>query len=676
MRRILTLLVLSLLLPAGWAAPAAELVSPDGHLRVQVDFDKDGRALYAVMRDGQAVIAPSQLGFLLADTRKLDRGFMLESQSQRDFDETWEQPWGEQRFIRNRYRELHLVLRESENLQRHIELLIRAYDDGVAFRYVFPEQAQLKELRIAEELTEFNIARPGTAWWNTAQEWNREEYLYKRTPIDQVGLAQTPMTLRLDNGLHLSIHEAALVDYSGMDLARVEDRRFKAMLMPGSGGQPKVVRKAPFATPWRMIQIADTAAHLAESRLMLNLNEPNALGDVSWVKPMKFVGIWWEMHLGQSTWGSGPKHGATTDNAMRYIDFAARNGIAGVLVEGWNQGWDGNWWSDGGSDFSFTKPYPDFDIERVTAYAKSKGVALIGHHETAANAANYERQLGPALDLYARLGVPAVKTGYVSDAAQAQVYGADGIERYGWHQGQDMVRHHLKVVQEAAKRHISIDAHEPVKDTGLRRTWPNWVAREGARGQEYNAWGTPGNPPEHEANLVFTRLLSAPMDFTPGILSMKTQIAQGVPTTWAKQLALYVVIYSPIQMAADLPEVYEKNPVPFEFIKEVPVDWSETRVLNGEVGEYATIARKDRNSEDWYLGAIGDAKPHVLKIKLDFLSPGQRYKAHIYKDGPKANYTTNREDLVVEQREVNAKGTLELRVAPGGGQAIRFERMP
>ena len=672
---LLPVSTIALAAPAAPAASAAGIASPDGHLQLQIDFDKDGRARYAVARDGQALIAPSQLGFLLADARKLDRGFAIESQSQREFDETWEQPWGEQRFIRNRYRELHLVLRESENLRRRLEVIFRAYDDGVAFRYVFPEQSA--ELRIAEELTEFNIARPGTAWWNTALEWNREEYLYQRTPIEQVGLAQTPMTLRLDNGVHIAIHEAALVDYSGMDLARVEGRRFKALLMPGSGGQPKVVRKTtPFATPWRMIQIAPSAARLAESRLMLNLNEPNVLGDVSWVRPMKFVGIWWEMHLGLSTWGSGAKHGATTANTLRYIDFAARNGIGGVLVEGWNKGWDGNWWSDGGSDFSFTQAYPDFDIERVTAYAKSKGVVLIGHHETAANAANYERQLGPALDLYARLGVPAVKTGYVSDAEQAQVYGSDGVERYGWHQGQDMVRHHLKVVQEAAKRHISIDAHEPVKDTGLRRTYPNWVSREGARGQEYNAWGTPGNPPEHEANLVFTRLLSAPMDFTPGILSMKTQIAQGVPTTWAKQLALYVVIYSPIQMAADLPEVYEKNPVPFEFIKQVPVDWSETRVLNGEVGEFATIVRKDRNSEDWYLGAIGNARPRVLKIKLDFLTPGQRYKAHIYKDGPKADYTEHREDMVVEVREVNAKGALELKLAPGGGQAIRFERMP
>ena len=664
------------LTPMAQAVPAAEVASPDGRIQVIVELDKEGAAFWSVRRDGKPVIAPSRLGFLLTDARKIERGLALEVASTRELDETWEQPWGEQRFIRNHYRELALALRETEGPLRRIELRFRAYDDGVALRYVFPEQVALKDVNIGEELTEFNIARPGTAWWNTAFEWNREEYVFQHTPIEQVGLAQTPMTIRLDKkGPHLAIHEAALVDYSGMSLARVEGRRFKALLAPGSAGEPKVSRKAPFATPWRMVQIADSAAQLAESRLMLNLNEPNALGDVSWVKPMKFVGIWWEMQLGRSTWARGPKHGATTANARRYIDFAARNGIGGLLVEGWNKGWDGKWWSDGGADFSFTEAYPDFDIERVAAYAKEKGVALIGHHETAANAANYERQLGPALDLYARLGVPAVKTGYVSDAAQAQVYGAGGKERRGWHEGQDMVRHHLKVVMEAAKRHIAIDAHEPVKDTGLRRTYPNWVSREGARGQEYNAWGEPGNPPEHEATLAFTRLLSAPMDFTPGILSMKTQNRAGVPTTWAKQLALYVVIYSPLQMAADLPEVYEKNPKPFEFIRRVPVDWSETRVLNGEVGEFVTIARKDRVSEDWYLGSIGDGKAHKLKVKLDFLTPGQRYRAHIYKDGPKANYTTHREDMVVETREVNAKTQLTLQLAPGGGQAIRFEKL-
>lgn len=667
-------LCLSLLMGSTWAAPTAELSSPDGRLRLQLELDYNGHPLYSVQRRGQAVIAPSRLGFLLTDAPKLDGGFVLSASSSRSFDERWEQPWGEQRFIRNRYNELRATLTENHGQKRSLELVLRAYDDGVALRYQFPDQPALKNISIGEELTEFNVASAGTAWWNTAFEWNREEYLYKRTPINEVGLAQTPMTLRTDTGLHLSVHEAALIDYAGMNLARVEDRRFKAMLTPGSGGQPKVVRAAPFATPWRMITITETAAQLAESRLMLNLNEPNQLGDVSWFKPMKYVGIWWEMHQNLSTWGSGDKHGATTANALKHIDFAAKHGFGGVLVEGWNQGWDGDWVANG-DKFSFTQPYPDFDLERITAYAKSKGVQLIGHHETSANAANYESQLPAALDLYARLGVGAVKTGYVSDAAQARVPGADGVVRFGWHEGQDMVRHHMKVVQEAAKRRIAINPHEPVKDTGLRRTYPNWISREGARGQEYNAWGNPGNPPEHETNLVFTRLLSSPMDFTPGIFGMKTQQPAGVATTWAKQLALYVVIYSPIQMAADLLANYEANPKPFQFIKDVPTDWSETRVLNGEVGDYVTIARKDRNSEDWFLGAITDEHARNLNIKLDFLTPGQRYRAHIYRDGAKANYTTHREDIVIEQREVKPGTSLQLRLAPGGGQAIRFEKL-
>ena len=350
-------LCLSLLLASGWAKPVAELRSPDGRLSLQLDLDREGHISYAVQRQGQPVIALSRLGFLLADAPKLDRGFELQGGPQASSsDETWEQPWGEQRFIRNRFNAVTVNLREDHGLQRRLELRLRAYDDGVAFRYVFPDQPQLKTVQIGEELTEFNIARPGTAWWPLAFEWNREEYLYKRTPINEVGLAQTPMTLRTDQGLHISIHEAALVDYAGMNLVRVEDRRFKAMLTPGSSGLPKVARAAPFVTPWRMILITDTAAQLAESRLILNLNEPNALGDVSWFKPMKYVGIWWEMHQNIATWGSGDKHGATTANALKHIDFAAKHGFGGVLIEGWNQGWDGNWIANG-DKFSFTKPY-------------------------------------------------------------------------------------------------------------------------------------------------------------------------------------------------------------------------------------------------------------------------------------------------------------------------------
>ncbi len=531
----------------------------------------------------------------------------------------------------------------------------------------------MEDVRIGGELTEFNIVDEGTAWWIPAFEWNREEYLYNRTDIDAVGEAQTPMTVRTNDGLHISIHEAALVDYSGMNLTRSEGHRFRAALTPGIG-EAAVVTRAPFNTPWRTLQISDDAAGLAMSNLILNLNEPNRLGDVSWFRPMKYIGIWWEMHLDRSSWASGARHGATTENMLRHIDFAAAHGFGGVLVEGWNVGWDGDW-SGSGADMDFTRAYPDFDLERVNAYARQHGVQMIGHNETGGNAAHYEPQLAEAFALYHRLGITTVKTGYVADAGQAQVRGPDGQVHWAWHESQEMAQHHQRVVDEAARNHIAINPHEPIKDTGLRRTYPNWVSREGARGMEFSAWGQPGNPPEHEANLVFTRLLAGPMDYTPGIFGMETRAPDGVATTWAKQLALYVVIYSPIQMAADLLENYEANPGPFQFIEDVPVDWEESLVLNGEIGDYVTIVRKDRNGPDWYLGSVSDENPRVLSVPLGFLDRGRRYRAHIYRDGPNANWRGNREDIVIEQRVVTSTDTLTLNLAPGGGQAIRFERI-
>ncbi|WP_419321040.1 glycoside hydrolase family 97 protein [Caulobacter sp. ErkDOM-E] len=652
------------------AATSARIASPDKVLSVEVTTDGDGRPSYAVSRLGKPVIAPSRLGFILVDAPKLERNLALAGEATKSFDQTWEQPWGERRFIRNHYNELRVTLAEKNGLQRRFDVVFRVYDDGVGFRYEFPDQTNLKTVKIGEELTEFSLAEPATVWWIPAFEWNREEYLYNRTRAEEVGDAQTPMTVRTDNGLHIAFHEAALVDYSGMNLTRVEGRRFKANLTPGIGGA-KVERAAPFPTPWRTMQIADTAGGLVTSNLILNLNEPNRLGDVSWIKPMKYVGVWWEMHLDKKTWASGPKHGATTENAIKHIDFAAKHGLGGVLVEGWNVGWDGDWFGNG-QDFSFTQPYPDFDIKRVTDHAREKGVVLIGHHETSANAAHYESQMEAGFDLYKKLGVTAVKTGYVADAGQAKVMGLDGKVHFAWHEGQDMARHHLKVVTEAAERQIAINAHEPIKDTGLRRTWPNWISREGARGMEFSAWGQPGNPPEHEANLIFTRMLAGPMDYTPGIFGMKTKAPDGVATTWAKQLALYVTIYSPIQMAADLLENYEANPGPFKFIEDVPTDWSETLVLNGEIGDFVTIARKDRKSDDWYLGAISDEEGRVLTASLGFLEPGRRYKAQIYRDGDKADWKTAPQDMVIEEREVTSTDVLTLRLAPGGGQAIRF----
>jgi alpha-glucosidase len=447
-------------------------------------------------------------------------------------------------------------------------------------------------------------------------------------------------------------------------------------LMPSSSG-PKVSRDLPLATPWRVIMIAPDAPSLYKSaQIILNLNEPNKLGDISsWFRPMKYVGIWWTMHIGPSTWNSGPNHGATTANAKRYIDFAAKNGFGGVLVEGWNKGWDDvgdNGWFAWGKDFSFTQPYPDFDLPAVAAYARKKGVGLIGHHETAGNIANYEKQMDAAFALYQSLGIHAVKTGYVADAGGIQALGPDGKIHFEWHQGQVMVNHHLKVVTDAARHQITVDAHEPVKDTGLRRTYPNWVSREGERGMEYNAWGNPKNPPEHEANLVFTRMLSGPMDFTPGVLSLKGKDNTQILSTLAKQLALYVVIYSPIQMAADLPENYEANPKAFQFIKDVAVDWDDTRMVAGEVGDLAVFARKQRGSPNWFLGAVGDEQERHFDVPLDFLDPGRRYRAEIYRDGDDADYRTNPRSIVIEQRVVTSKDRMAMRVAPGGGAAVRF----
>ena len=651
--------------------PKAQACSPGNVLCVELGTDNDGRPSYAVLREGRAVIAPSRLGMLFTDVPKFERNLEIAAQRQRRFDETWEQPWGERREIRNHYNELTVTLRERSGPRRDFDVVFRLYDDGLGFRYAFRDQPGLAHLNIAEELTEFTLAEDATAWWIPAFEWNREEYLYNTTPLQQVGDAQTPITLRTGDGLHVSIHEAALVDYSGMNLTRVEGRKLKAALTPGSGTSAKVSVATPFSTPWRTLQVAPRAGDLVESSLILNLNEPNRLGDVSWVKPMKYVGVWWEMHLERKTWASGEKHGATNDNVRRHIDFAAEHGFGGVLVEGWNLGWDGDWFGNGG-EFSFTRAYPDFDLEALAAYARDRGVVLIGHHETSGHAAHYETQLADAFDLYRRVGIPAVKTGYVADAGQAKVRAADGTIAYGWHEGQDMVNHHQRVIAEAAKRHIAVNPHEPVKDTGLRRTWPNAITREGARGMEFSAWGQPGNPPGHEANLVFTRLLAGPMDYTPGIFGMQTRSPGGIQTTWAKQLALYVVVYSPLQMAADLLDNYEANPAPFQFIKDVPVDWETTRVLNGEVGDFVTIARRERGGDDWYLGAVTDEHPRTLEVPLDFLERGRRYSAQIYRDGDAADYRSHREDIVIETREVSATDTLRLRLAPGGGQAIRF----
>ncbi|HKX87596.1 MAG TPA: glycoside hydrolase family 97 catalytic domain-containing protein, partial [Sphingopyxis sp.] len=512
----------------------------------------------------------------------------------------------------------------------------------------------------------------GTAWWIPGGEWNRYEQVYQETPIDAVATAHTPITMRLDDGTHLAFHEAALVDYSGMWLKRADGQKFRATLSPSSRG-PRVVRDLPFATPWRTIRIADNAAGLVESDLELNLNEPNKLGDVSWFKPMKYVGIWWGMIRGDWSWAEGPTHGATTERTKATIDFAAKHGFGGVLVEGWNKGWNGNWFGHG-DEYSFTEATPDFDLKAVTDYARKKRVQLIGHHETGGNIAVYEAQLDDAMKLYGQLGVGTVKTGYVADAGGIIAPGdAPGETRMEWHDGQRQVQHHLKVVETAAKYHVAVNAHEPVKDTGLRRTYPNWVAREGARGMEYNAWGAFANGPEHEPTLVYTRMLSGPMDFTPGVLSLEGANKAPLASTLAKQLGLYLAIYSPIQMAADFPETLEKYPRELDFIKKVPADWAESKLIAGAVGDYAIFARKDRASADWYVGGVNDATERTLTLTFDFLEPGKSYTATVYKDGEGATYLTEaRHRIAYETIRVKKGDSYRLWLAPGGGAAIRL----
>lgn len=651
----------------------ATVSSPGGVITVEVGIDET-RASYAVKRNGATIIRPSRLGFLLRNTEKLDRNLSLAAQSTRDVDETWEQPWGERRFIRNHFRELRVRFDETQRQKRTFDVVFRVYDDGVGFRYELPKQAHLDDVIIDDELTEFDVVPAATAWWIPAGEWNRYEYLYNRTPLTEVTQVHTPITLRTDDGLHIAFHEAALVDYSSMWLRRVEKQRFRAQLAPASEGW-KVRRSAPFHTPWRTIQIAPSAAALYESNLVLNLNEPNALGDVSWFHPAKYVGVWWELHLEDTTWATGKKHGATTANTKRYIDFAAANGFRGVLVEGWNRGWDGQWFGDG-NDFDFTQATPDFDIEELARYAREKGVHLVGHHETGGAVSHYEKQLEPALALYERLGIDVVKSGYVADAGQIERNDGDGIVRREWHDGQWMSNHHLRVVNAAAAHHIAVNPHEPIKDTGLRRTYPNWVAREGARGVEYDAWGKPPNPPEHVPNLVFTRMLGGPMDFTPGIVSLVGRKGQRIESTLARQLAYYVVVYSPIQMVADLPEHYAQHRDAFQFIQDVAVDWDESHVVAGEVGDFVAIARKQRGADDWFLGAVTDENARVVDVPLSFLASGRRYTAQIYRDGDDADYRTKPFSFVVESREVTSKDRLSLKLAPGGGQAIRFAPMP
>lgn len=655
------------------SAKELTLTSPDKNIQVIVS-DKDQQPQYAVHFKNKPLILPSKLGFKFVKAHPLDEGFIIDSTSRSQIKQSWQQPWGESKTIVDFHHQLVVTFRHHKNQKRQFSLRFRAFNDGIGFRYEVPQQPN--NLLIADELTEFTIAdhQNALAWWIPARGWNRYEYLYQQTKFDKIDRVHTPLTFRTQDNTHVSIHEAALTDFAAATLDQQRPGKLKVDLVPWSDGV-KVKAGKQFKSPWRTIQIADKATGLLNSHLILNLNEPNKLGDVSWVKPGKYLGIWWGMHLGINTWGAGKTHGATTSQTKRYMDFAAQYNFDGVLVEGWNIGWDGSWFING-DVFNFTESYPDFNIAAVAAHGRSKNVNLIGHHETSGSVTNYRNQMAAAYDLYQKYGITQIKTGYVADGGQIK-----RIDEYGravneWHDGQFMVNEYLHSVTEAAKRKISINTHEPIKDTGLRRTYPNWISREGARGQEFNAWGSPPNSPEHTVNLVYTRMLSGPMDFTPGIFNLAyngLDAENRVQTTLMKQLALYVVLYSPIQMAADLPEHYQEKMDAFQFIVDVPTDWERSVALAGEVGDYVVFARQQRDSNNWYLGAITDEHARDIEIKLSFLEKGKSYQAKIYRDGTKADWKTNPYDYVIEQKTVSRNDILKLHLATSGGAAIQFK---
>ncbi|ODB33435.1 alpha-glucosidase [Pseudoalteromonas sp. BMB] len=675
----LSLIGLSLFTTTSFAASLA-VSSPDGKITFTLS-DENSQPTYHVSFNDKTIIQPSKLGFDFATAASMRDGLSITTHQRNSVDSSWQQPWGEARVIQDKHNELAVTFAKQTDKSPQYTVRVKVFDDGVGFRY---EVAQNQALYITRELTEFAFAQSdkSTAWWIPARGWNRYEYVYNTTPLHDAPHVHTPFTLKNQDGVHISVHEAALIDYAGMTLNQRRPGTFVADLTPWSDGVA-VKTNGKFNTPWRTLQIGDEATDLLNSHLILNLNEPNKLGDVSWVEPGKYIGIWWGMHINKNTWGSGDKHGATTARTKEYLSFAADHGFDGVLVEGWNIGWDGDWFFNG-DVFSFTEAYADFNIDEIAKHGEKVGARLIGHHETSGNVSNYRNQMEAAFALYEKAGVRQVKTGYVADGGNIKRIDAEGNARFEWHDGQFMANEYLDNVKLAAKHKISINTHEPIKDTGLRRTYPNWIAREGARGQEFNAWGTPPNPPEHVPMLAFTRMLAGPMDFTPGIFDMgfnglgdKTNRPQ---TTLAKQLALYVVLYSPIQMAADLPENYLAKPDAFQFIKDVPTDWEHSIALAGEVGDYVVFARKERkhkqySGNDWFLGAVTDEEAREIPITLDFLESGKTFEAQIYADGNKAEWKQNPYEMNIYRKKVTSADKLILKLAAGGGVAIRFKAL-
>jgi len=674
--------------------------SPSNKILVNFKLTASGRPTYSVNYKNTPVILESALGIKQKGKPALDANFKIETSKTATFNESWKPVLGEQSTIVNHYNELVVSLVQKETNIK-LNIIFRVFDEGVAFRYDFPKQKDLNYFIISDEVSQFNLTENQKVFWLPG-DFDSQEYVYNETLFSDINtqtidmnngiglksisgeyVVQSPLMMKSPSGIYLNIFEAAVVNYPIMHLnADVKNYKLTSHLVPNAIGD-KAYLQAPCVSPWRTIMISDDARDIVGSKMILNLNEPCKIDDTSFIKPMKYVGIWWEMHVGKSTWdyaGSqnaqnvltqdllpSGKHGATTENTKRYIDFAARNGFDGVLVEGWNVGWE-DWFSNWKEEvFDFTTPYPDFDIVAVTAYAISKNVKMIMHHETSGSVANYERHVDRAFDNMIKYGYPAVKTGYVGKI----------IPRGEFHDGQTMVNHFNFVARRAADYKLMVNSHESSRPTGYSRTYPNYIAAEAARGNEFNAWST-GNPPMHETILPFTRLLGGPMDYTPGIFEIKMSYydktkTEQVHTTLAKQLALYVTMYSPLQMAADLPENYEKYPDAFQFIKDVEVDWDESKYLEAEPGDYLTVARKTKGKETWFLGAITDENARKSEIKLDFLTKGKNYKAIIYEDAKDADWKNNPIAYKISTREVSSKSKIKLNLAQGGGTAISFE---
>lgn len=707
--------------PETASSESEALLSPDGMLRLSFSV-KDGIPMYALQRDGKDVVLPSRLGFEMRGTVKsekidiqadrisktdalpgymMDRGFELLDSSRDSLDETWEPVWGEESSIRNHYNELLVRLRQKES-GRRMDVRFRLFDDGLGFRYEFPGGQPLVYFVIKEELTEFAMAGDHLSWWIPG-DYDTQEYEYGECRLSEISSrfseqvcgnssqtlfstsgVQTSLQMKTDDGLYINIHEAALVDYPCMHLL-VDGKAgtLRAFLTPDAQGW-KGYMQTPCTTPWRTVQVADSAEKQLASRLVLNLNEPCAYEDVSWIKPVKYMGVWWEMIAGKGSWSytdvpsvkldsfdystatPNGRHSANNANVRRYIDFAAANGFDALLVEGWNIGWED--WANCSKDyvFDFVTPYPDFDIKALNEYARSKGIKLMMHHETSSSVRNYERHLEAAYSLMDKYGYNAVKSGYVGDI----------LPRGEHHYGQWMVGHYLYAVTEAAKHRIMVNAHEAVRPTGLCRTYPNLIGNESARGTEYQAFG--GTSPKHVTILPFTRLNGGPMDFTPGIFEQNLKEWCGndshVNATIANQLGLYLTMYSPLQMAADTPEHYSRFMDAFQFIKDVAVDWSESRYLFAEPGDYIIVARKAKKDGQWFCGGVTDEQARAFDIPLDFLGPG-RFEARVYADADDAHYLTNPQAYTITSEPVDASDRLHIKMAPGGGFGISFRKL-